>query len=139
MASDKAARNAYNRAQGEKCQAQAREYDAKRAANDEKIRRLNEAKTKLVDALEDYNTYMDNVEKIESEIPDSNFKGVIRDNFKKEVDEVVLDINSDINHHQRNLSTLSGEIASLEAENGNLIEWAKNAWDMAANFFQSLV
>ena len=116
MASDKAARNAYNRAQGEKCQAQAREYDAKRAANDEKIRRLKEAKTKLVDALQDYNTFMDNV-----------------------VDEVVLDINSDINHHQKNLSTLSGKIASLEAENGNLIEWAKNAWDMAANFFQSLV
>ena len=139
MASDKAERNAYNRAQGEKCQAQAREYDSKRAANDEKIRRLNEAKTKLVAALQDYNTFMDNVEKIESEISDSNFKGVIRDNFKKEVDEVVLDINSDINHHQKNLSTLSGKIASLEAENGNLIEWAKNAWDMAANFFQSLV
>ena len=84
MASDKAERNAYNRAQGEKCQAQAREYDAKRAANDEKIRRLNEAKTKLVAALQDYNTFMDNVrKKIESEISDSNFKGVIRDNFKK--------------------------------------------------------
>ncbi|KXT70284.1 hypothetical protein SGODD07_01580 [Streptococcus gordonii] len=139
MANDKKARNDYNRAQGQKYQSIAEAHDAKRAANDEKIRRLKAAKKKLEAALQDYNTFKDDVEKIESEISESDFKGDIRDNFKKEVDEVVLDINSDINKHQGNLSSLSGKIASLEAENGNLIEWAKNAWDMAASFFQSLV
>lgn len=139
MASDKEARNAHNRAQGQKYQSIAEAHDAQRAANDEKIKRLKAAKKKLETALKDYNTFKDNVEKIESDISDSNFKGDIRDNFKKEVDEVVLDINSDINKHQGNLSSISGKIAGLEAENGNLIEWAKNAWDMAASFFQSLV
>lgn len=139
MANDKNARNAYNRAQGQKYQARAQEYEAQRAANDEKIRRLKAAKQKLETALQDYNTFKDDVEKIESEISESDFKGDIRDDFKKKVDDVVLDINSDINKHQENLSSLSGKIAGLEAENGNLIEWAKNAWDMAVSFFQSLV
>ena len=122
MANDKAKNNAYNRAQGQKYQAQAREYEAKHAANEEKLRRLREAKKKLETAITDY-----------------DFKGDIRNKFKTSVKTVTKDINSDINKHQANLSSLSGKIAGLELEQGNLLSWAANAWDTAANFFKSLV
>jgi len=65
MANDKAKNNAYNRAQGQKYQAQAREYEAKHAANEEKLRRLREAKKKLETAITDYDTFKKNTEKID--------------------------------------------------------------------------
>ena len=139
MANDKAKNNAYNRAQGQKYQAQAREYEAKHAANEEKLRRLREAKKKLETAITDYDTFKKNTEKIESDISESAFKGDIRNKFKTSVKTVTKDINSDINKHQANLSSLSGKIAGLELEQGNLLSWAANAWDTAANFFKSLV
>lgn len=123
MANDKAKNNAYNRAQGQKYQAQAREYEAKHAANEEKLRRLREAKKKLETAITDYDTFKKNTEKIESDISESDFKGDIRNKFKTSVKTVTKDINSDINKHQANLSSLSGKIAGLELEQGNLLSW----------------
>lgn len=139
MASDKAKNNAYNRAQGQKYQAQAQAYEAQHAANEEKLRRLRAAKKQLEDAITDYDTFMKNTEKIESDISDSDFKGDIRDKFKTSVEVVTKSINSDINKHQSNLSSLSGKISGLELEQGDLLAWAANAWDTAANFFKSLV
>ena len=94
MANDKAKNNAYNRAQGQKYQAQAREYEAKHAANEEKLRRLREAKKKLETAITDYDTFKKNTEKIESDISESDFKGDIRNKFKTSVKTVTKDINS---------------------------------------------
>ena len=103
MANDKAKNNDYNRAQGQKYQEQAREYEAKHAANEEKLRRLREAKKKLETAITDYDTFKKNTEKIESDISESDFKGDIRNKFKTSVKTVTKDINSDINKHQANL------------------------------------
>lgn len=139
MASNKEKQNAYKRAMGAAFENQAREYEAQKKANDAKIKRLKSAKKRLEATLKEYETFKKNVRKIESEISSSNFKGDIRNKFKKKIESAVKQVNSDINKHQSNSARISSKISELEAENGNLVGWAKSCWDSAASFFQSLV
>lgn len=133
------ANNAYYRRQGNQKTSEARAYEAKHAANEEKIKRLKAARTKLEQSITDYDTFKKDTGKIESDIAESDFQGDIRDNFKTSVETVTTSINSDMNKHQSNLSSIDGKIAGLELEQGDLLGAAQSAWDMAANFFKSIV
>lgn len=115
----------------------AQEYEAEKAANSAKIERLKTAKTSLKAALEEYETFKKNVGKLESKIDSSNFKGDIRDDFKKKIEAAEKSVNSDINAHEKNLSAISGKISELEGRNGNLVGWIANAWDSFTSFLDS--